>query len=136
MWLTGSIQIDRSGTKINPVEAGVLQLGYLAVLVGLWRLVTTLIRLARRQTEPGTSRLKLRPRAGGSLAFIAGAAVFTGGLYLIGGDIAALWCVDLLRPLSIAAGVLLVTAAIQQLGPTAPQSGPVDTPPGPANVIT
>jgi len=129
LWLTGSVQTETSGAQVDPVQPGMFQLGYLAVLVALWRLGSTLFRRARGQTGPGSSRRRLRPHTALSLALIPAALVYTGLLYLMGLDLAALWCVELLRPLLIAIGILLVTAAVQQFSRATPVSAANAGPP-------
>jgi hypothetical protein len=121
LWLVGSIQAQVSGTRVDIVSAGVVQLGYLSVAVALWRLIRWLVGLGRRgRVEPGASRWRWRPQPLRTAAFIPLALLYAGALYLMGRNLAALWAVDLVRPFLVAAAILLITAVAQQLGPTTP----------------
>jgi hypothetical protein len=118
LWLVGSIQAHVADARVDILAPGVVQLGYLSVVVAAWRLIRWLVGLARGRTEPGASRWRRRPQPLRTAVVIPLALVYGGALYLMGRNMAALWAVDIVPPFLIAAAVLLITAVAQQLGPT------------------
>ncbi len=128
LWLVGSIQAQVSDARVDILAPGVVQLGYLSVVVAMWRLIRWLVGLARGRTEPGTSRWRWRPQALRTAVLIPLALAYGGALYLMGRNMAALWAVDIIPPFLIAAAVLLITAVAQQLGPTTPVPKPAPEP--------
>jgi hypothetical protein len=125
MWLASSIQTGTGGLRIGAGERGVIQLGYLTVVIALAVLVRSLARLARGiRPQRGIGRVRpAAARVGGLLLVVPAVAVFA---YLTLGQLFELWLVDLVRPLAVGEAVLLVAFAVEQFRPVpADETGPV-----------
>jgi uncharacterized protein YjbI with pentapeptide repeats len=109
LWLTGSIQAQTDGTRIGPVEAGVVQIPLLAAAV-LWVLMALrLSRLVRRPTDAAVTAGDAATRG-----VIVGAVAFAGGLVamLVLHDLVALWTVALVAPTVVFAVVAALGAVV------------------------
>lgn len=119
LWLTGSIEAETDGVRVWPVEDGAVQIGYLLVLAALVLLGIALVRVVRGVPSPGSrSWRRLRPRARVTLGLVPVAGLVTlFVVYPLVNGLAAIWAVDVIAPLLITAGVLIVTAAVEQAAP-------------------
>jgi hypothetical protein len=124
LWMAGSVEATTDDALIRPVQDGVLQVGYVLVAGAVLVLLAGLVRMARGIPGEGASRRRGRPGAQRTLGLIGGAAGITVVLFLFGKMLAALWTVQLLVPLAVTAGVLLVAALVEQLAPTTSEPAP------------
>ena len=120
LWWTGTIQADTGHLRIGVVERGAVQLAYLLVPAALVLLLRPLLRIARRRTAPvPRPGRRLRPRVLrlALLALVAPFAVLI--LWLMLGDLAALWSVQVRWPLLVSEAILLLAIGVEQFAPVA-----------------